>query len=58
LGFYLDRFPTHLAQPTILHHELARALHGALAGGHASPAEIDLIYGPGAADAIRSAATS
>jgi hypothetical protein len=34
------------------------ALHGALAGGHASPAEIDLIYGPGAADAIRSAATS
>jgi len=34
------------------------ALHGALAGGHASPAEIDLIYGPGAADAIRSAAAS
>jgi hypothetical protein len=32
------------------------AMHGALADGHASPAEIDLIYGPGAADAIRSAA--
>jgi hypothetical protein len=34
------------------------AIHNALEGGHASPAEIDLIYGPGAADAIRSTATS
>jgi hypothetical protein len=33
-------------------------MHGALTAGHASPADIDFIYGPGAADAIRSAATS
>jgi hypothetical protein len=36
----------------------AASIHNAIDAGHASPAEVDLIYGPGAADAIRSTATS
>jgi hypothetical protein len=34
------------------------SLHNAMDAGHASPAQVDFIYGPGAADAIRSTATS
>lgn len=36
----------------------AASLHNAMDAGHVSPAEVDLIYGPGAADAIRSTAAS
>jgi hypothetical protein len=34
------------------------SIHNAVDAGHVSPAEIDLIYGPGAADAIHGTATS
>jgi hypothetical protein len=34
------------------------SLRNAIDAGHVSPAEVNLIYGPGAADAIRSTATS
>ena len=36
----------------------AATMHNAMNAGHVSPAEVNLIYGPGAADAIRSTATS
>jgi hypothetical protein len=36
----------------------AASIHNAIDAGHASPAEVDLIYGPGTADAIRTTATS
>ena len=36
----------------------AASLHNAMDAGHVSPAQVDLIYGPGAADAIRSTAAS
>ena len=34
------------------------SLRNALSAGHVSPAEVNLIYGPGVADAIHSTATS
>jgi hypothetical protein len=36
----------------------AASLHNAIEAGHVSPAEVNLIYGPGAADAVHSTATS
>jgi len=34
------------------------SLHNAMDAGHVEPAEVDRIYGPGVADAIRSTAAS
>jgi hypothetical protein len=47
------------AKATPAAHALeAASLHNAIEAGHVSPAEVNLIYGPGAADAVHSTATS